>query len=101
MNKDKLKIVRAECRRLVDRIKAYEDAMAEQEDHEREVDAPAWLFAADGLEFDATVLPLDCLRQAPLSGVDGRPMRRGSARQLRELLAADEIAGHEAEALAR
>ena len=70
-------------------------------DHEREVDAPAWLFAADGLEFDATVLPLDCLRQAPLSGVDGRPMRRGSARQLRELLAADEIAGHEAEVLAR
>lgn len=70
-------------------------------DHEREVDAPAWLFAADGLEFDATVLPLDCLRQAPLSGVDGRPMRRGSARQLRALLAAEEIAGHEAEALAR
>ena len=53
------------------------------------------------LEFDATVLPLDCLRQAPLSGVDGRPMRRGSARQLRALLAAEEIAGHEAEALAR
>ncbi|WP_240126853.1 hypothetical protein [Thermomonas alba] len=70
-------------------------------DPERELDAPAWLFSADGLEFDVTVLPSVCLRQAPLSGVDGRPMRRGSARRLRELLAAEEIAGYEADALPR
>ena len=37
-------------------------------DHERNIDAPAWLFSAEGLEFDVTVLPQDSLRQAPLSG---------------------------------
>ena len=65
-------------------------------DHEREVDAPAWLFAADGLEFDATVLPLDGLRQAPLSSIDEKPMRRASAAQLRTLLAEDEASGEAA-----
>jgi hypothetical protein len=65
-------------------------------DREREVDAPAWLFGAEGLAFDATVLPLDGLRQAPLSAIDERPMRRASAAQLRALLAEDEIAGYEA-----
>jgi len=65
-------------------------------DREREGEFPAWRFVADGLEFDLCVLPLDCLRQAPLSAIDGRPMRRGSARQLRELLLAEDIALHEA-----
>jgi hypothetical protein len=35
------------------------------------------------------------LRQAPLSGVDEKPMRRASASQLRALLAADEISAYE------
>lgn len=65
-------------------------------DRVRECEAPAWLFSAEGLAFDATVLPLDGLRQAPLSGIDERPMRRASAAQLRALLAEDEIAGYEA-----
>ena len=65
-------------------------------DRVREVDAPAWLFGAEDLAFDATVLPLDGLRQAPLSAIDERPMRRASAAQLRALLAKDEIAGYEA-----
>lgn len=65
-------------------------------DHEREIDAPAWLFSAENLEFDATVLPQDSLRQAPLSGIDGKPMRRASLTQLRLLLADDEIAAFEA-----
>lgn len=56
-------------------------------DRERVLDAPAWLFGAEALMFDATVLPLDGLRQAPLSGIDERPMRRASAAQLRTLLA--------------
>ena len=43
-----------------------------------------------------TVLPADVLRQAPLSGVDGKPMRRASASQLQALLAEEEIAGYEA-----
>ena len=64
-------------------------------DRERDVDAEVWLFAADGLAFDLTVLPLDALRQAPLSPVDEKPMRRISATQLRALLAEAEIANYE------
>ncbi len=63
-------------------------------DHERNIDAPAWLFSAEGLEFDVTVLPQDSLRQAPLSGVDGKPMRRLSLNQLRLLLAEPGITGN-------
>ena len=64
-------------------------------DRERSGDFPVWLFSAEGLTFDITVLPPSALRQAPLSSVDEKPMRRASAAQLRELLAADEIAGYE------
>ncbi|HQY50574.1 MAG TPA: hypothetical protein PL007_09460 [Thermomonas sp.] len=56
-------------------------------DHERDINAPAWSFSAEGLEFDVTVLPQASVRQAPLSGVDGKPMRRFSLNQLRLLLA--------------
>ena len=65
-------------------------------DREREGDFPIWVFSAEALGFDVTVLPADVLRQAPLSGVDGKPMRRASAAQLRALLAEDEIAAYEA-----
>lgn len=65
-------------------------------DRERNEDAPVWLFAVDGLTFDLTVLPLDQLRQAPLSSLDEKPMKRASLTQLRALLAEDEIAGYEA-----
>ena len=67
-------------------------------DREREGDFPIWLFSAENLSFDVTVLPADVVRQAPLSGIDGKPMRRASAAQLRALLAEDEIAGYEASA---
>ena len=67
-------------------------------DRMREGDFPAWVFSADGLGFDLTVLPADALRQAPLSGVDEKPMKRASVAQLRELLAAAEIADYEADA---
>jgi len=67
-------------------------------DRERDFDAEVWLFAADGLAFDLTVLPRDALRQAPLSPVDEKPMRRASAAQLRALLAEAEIAGYESDA---
>ena len=60
-------------------------------DREREGDFPVWLFSADDLAFDLTVLPLDVLRQAPLSGVDEKPMKRASSAQLRQLLASEEI----------
>lgn len=65
-------------------------------DRDREGDFPVWLFSAEGLSFDVTVLPADVLRQAPLSGVDAKPMRRASASQLQALLAEEEIAGYEA-----
>ncbi|HLT43190.1 MAG TPA: hypothetical protein VK000_00865 [Luteimonas sp.] len=63
-------------------------------DPQRVLDAPVWLFSAEGLAFDLTVLPLQVLRQAPLSGVDERPMPRASASRLRELLAQDEMDGY-------
>ena len=65
-------------------------------DRTRELDAPGWLFGAEDLAFDATVLPLDGLRQAPLSSIDEKPMRRASAAQLRTLLAEDEASGEAA-----
>ena len=64
-------------------------------DRSREGDFPVWLFSADGLTFDLLVLPQAALRQAPLSGVDEKPMKRASAVQLRALLASDEISGYE------
>ena len=64
-------------------------------DRERSNDVPVWVFAAEELTFDVTVLPQDALRQAPLSGVDERPMRRASASQLRQLIADQEIAGYD------
>lgn len=64
-------------------------------DRERHADLPVWLFSAEELSFDVTVLPLDALRQAPLSIVDEKPMRRASLTQLRQLLAEEEIAGYE------
>ena len=66
-------------------------------DRQRSHDVPVWIFTAEDLSFDLTVLPHDTLRQAPLSGVDEKPMRRASASQLRQLLADDEIAGYEAD----
>ncbi|MDQ3057562.1 MAG: hypothetical protein M3Q96_07485 [Pseudomonadota bacterium] len=64
-------------------------------DRERSDDVPVWVFTAEDLSFDLTVLPHDTLRQAPLSGVDEKPMKRASAAQLRQLLADDEIASYE------
>lgn len=58
-------------------------------DRMRERNAPVWTFDADGLAFDLTVLPLDTLRQAPLSNIDQRPMQRASHARLRALLADD------------
>ena len=65
-------------------------------DRERSGDFPVWLFSAEELTFDLTVLPQDTLRQAPLSGVDEKPMKRASLVQLKQLLLEDEITGYEA-----
>ncbi|AWH26435.1 hypothetical protein [Stenotrophomonas sp. YAU14D1_LEIMI4_1] len=59
-------------------------------DRERSLDVPVWVFSAEELTFDLAVLPYDALRQAPLSPVDEKPMRRASAAQVRQLLAEEE-----------
>ncbi|MDQ3618167.1 MAG: hypothetical protein M3374_05545 [Pseudomonadota bacterium] len=64
-------------------------------DRQRSDDFPVRLFSAEDLTFDVTVLPHNVLRQAPLSGVDEKPMKRASLAQLRQLLAEEEIAGYE------
>lgn len=65
-------------------------------DRERAGDVPVWVFSAEDLTFDLTVLPRDALRQSPLSAIDEKPMKRASLTQLRALIAEDEIAGYEA-----
>lgn len=58
-------------------------------DRERSAVFPVYVFNADGIPFDLTVLPQDALRQAPLDRVEDRPMKRASLAALRELLAAE------------
>lgn len=64
-------------------------------DRHRDGQFDVWIFSADGLTFDLTVLPGDALRQAPLSSVDEKPMKRASLAQLQDMLARQEIAGYE------
>lgn len=64
-------------------------------DRERALDCPVWLFSAEDLSFDLTVLPHDALRQAPLSNVDEKPMRRASMAQLRALLVEEDVMRHQ------
>ncbi|TWT20250.1 hypothetical protein FQY83_10970 [Luteimonas marina] len=66
-------------------------------DRMREGEFPVWMFSAEELTFDLTVLPAIALRQAPLSSVDEKPMRRASAAQLRQMLVDEDIAGYDAE----
>jgi hypothetical protein len=48
---------------------------------------PVYLFAADDVPIDLTVLPLDALRQAPLDRVAEKPMKRASVGAVEALLA--------------
>jgi len=64
-------------------------------DRDRSGDFPVWVFSAEGLTFDLTILPLDALRQAPLSGVDEKPMKRASLSALQQLLANEEMLQYE------
>jgi hypothetical protein len=47
---------------------------------------PGLRFAIDNRRIEATVFPLDGIRQAPVSPVDGKPMRRADAAELQDLL---------------
>lgn len=53
---------------------------------ETSADYPAYLFSADGLPFDLTVLPEDSLRQPPLDRIDERPMQRATLATVEALL---------------
>jgi len=55
-------------------------------DAERFASFPSVSFQIDAQQIDATVFPLDGIRQAPLSPVDGRPMRRADATELAGLI---------------
>lgn len=48
---------------------------------------PGLRFLIEGQPIDATVFPPEGIRQAPVSPVDGRPMRRASAPEVQALLA--------------
>lgn len=47
---------------------------------------PAFLFEVDGTGFEAVVFPVDGIREAPASPVDGRPMRRATRAEVEGLL---------------
>ena len=47
---------------------------------------PGVRFEMDDQPIEATVFPQDGIRQAPVSPVDGRPMRRASALEVQALL---------------
>lgn len=55
-------------------------------DADRSVSYPALRFQAGESTIDATVFPIDGIRQAPYSPVDGRPMRRADAREVSALI---------------
>ena len=55
-------------------------------ERDRSVNYPALRFVAGRQTVDAVVFPLDGIRQAPASPVDGRPMRRASAEEVESLL---------------
>jgi hypothetical protein len=52
----------------------------------RSVNYPALRFEATGRTVDATVFPIDGIRQSPYSPVDGRPMKRADAREVSLLI---------------
>jgi hypothetical protein len=55
---------------------------------DREVRLPGYRFTADGTIVEALVLTPTQARSAPLSPVDGRPMRRANPREVQQLLEA-------------
>jgi hypothetical protein len=58
-------------------------------DAERSVSYPALRFEAKGRTVDATVFPIDGIRQSPYSPVDGRPMKRADAREVSQLISSN------------
>jgi hypothetical protein len=59
-------------------------------DAERTVNYPALRFENNGRTVDATVFPIDGIRQSPYSPVDGRPMKRADTREVSDLVDANQ-----------
>ena len=55
-------------------------------DAERTLAYPALRFESQDWVIDATVFPIDGIRQAPYSPVDGKPMKRADAREVSDLI---------------
>jgi len=73
--------------RLIDRGVAHEVTERRVRlDAERIKAFPGVRFAVDDRCIDATVFPRDGIRQAPVSPVDGRPMRRADTAEIQDLL---------------
>ena len=53
---------------------------------ERVLEYPGVRFEINDQAIEATVFPTDGIRQAPVSPVDGRPMRRADVSELEALL---------------
>ena len=62
-------------------------------DAERYQVFPSVRFDLDDHVIDATVFPVDGIRQSPVSPVDGRPMKRADTAELEALLSADAAPG--------
>jgi len=73
--------------RLLDRGIAHEvTERRHRVDAERVRPYPGLRFEFGEQEFEVTVFPLDGIRQAPVSPLDGRPMRRADASELAGLI---------------
>jgi hypothetical protein len=60
---------------------------------ERQIQVPSVRFEMGAETIEAFVFPRDGIRQAPISPVDGRPMRRAELREVTELFSAGAAAG--------
>jgi len=53
---------------------------------ERSASYPAFSFLAGGVKLEVVVFPPEAIRQAPLSRIDGKPMKRARPNEVRALL---------------
>lgn len=58
-------------------------------DAERTLNYPSLRFPTEHWMIEATVFPIDGIRQSPYSPVDGRPMKRADARDVADLIESD------------
>lgn len=68
----------------------YERRLRSQRNRKAGAEAYAgFQFRLKHTSIEATVFPVDGIRQAPISPIDGRPMRRADTQTVREMIAAD------------